>query len=86
MFLNASVPSLDGAHYFVIFLDNCTTVSSVYFNSQNTKFIEYLLAYNALAKNELLSSKFLYTVCSDLFDELMTDNVKKFIDENRMKK
>lgn len=47
-----SVPLLGGADYFVVFLDACSAMSSVYFIINRNQFLECLQAFKALAENE----------------------------------
>lgn len=46
------VPSLIGAHYFLVFVDNCTRMSSVYCISEKSQILQCLSAYKTLAEKQ----------------------------------
>lgn len=77
-----SVPSLGGAHYFVVFLDACTAMSSVYFIINKNQLLECLKAYKALAENE--SNYRMYALRLDNAGEQTSREVLRFVNENGM--
>lgn len=79
-----SAPLLGEAHYFVIIMENCTTVSSMYFTAQKTKFIDCLRAYKILAENESRGTQSLFAVRLDNAGKQTTNDVRWFINDYRM--
>lgn len=69
------VPSLGGAHYFVVLLANCNCMSSVYFISEESQFLKFLQTYKALAENESSIKHRLYRICQDHAGEQTSENV-----------
>lgn len=75
-------PSLDGAHYFVVFLDDCTAMSSTYFITKNLKFMECLRAYKALTENE--SCHRMYAIHLDNAGKQNSQEFRHFINDQGM--
>lgn len=69
------VPSLGGAHFFVVFLDDRTRMSSVYFWSEKSQFLGSFQAYKALAENESSMNLRLYRMRLDNAGEQNSEDI-----------
>lgn len=65
-----STPSFGGALYFLLFIDDCSRFTSIYFLSKKSAILSHFQAYNVLVKNQFGDRKILI---------LRSDNGGEFI-------
>lgn len=78
-----SVQSLGGCHYFVVFLDDATSMSAVYFLTKRSEFFDALKAYKALVENQRKERMFALRL--DRAGENISGDVKGFLQSQGMK-
>lgn len=77
-----SPPSHGGANYLVVFLDDCTGMSAVYFLRQKSEFNASLQAYKALVENQ--QKERMYAIRLDRAGENKNKTLDKFIQTHGM--
>lgn len=78
-----SITSLGKAQYFIVFLDDATAMSAVYFISNKSQFLDCLKAYKAFVENETKAK--MLALRMDNAGEQTSNAVRTFIQENGMK-